>query len=73
MKTKQRNDELTYQIYIAESIRLHAQNKALTVKLADLLIPQSETKEITAEEAKDAILAEYAKINEVGETSGGTN
>lgn len=74
MKTKQRNDELTYQIYIAESIRLHAQNKALTIKLADLLIPQSETKEMTAKEAKDVILAEYEKINkETGETSGSTN
>lgn len=70
MKMTERENEMAYQIYISEAMRLHAEGKGLSARFADIILPKKNVRTKTAEEAKQGILAEFDKINR-GEIDGG--
>ena len=69
----QRAEELAFQYYVAESLRLRGENKYLTVRLQELLEPQAvKKKEKTADEIEAEILAEFDRLG-VKKKNGGTD
>lgn len=68
----QRSEELAFQYYIAESLRLRGENKYLTVRLQELLEPHTVKKEKTADEIEAEIFAEFDRLG-VKKKNGGTD
>lgn len=62
LKFTERNERLSYQYYIAETLRLHGENKRLTVRLQDIIDPQNAKPEKTAEQAESEIFAEFERM-----------
>lgn len=65
MKRAERDEALTYQMYVCESLRLSGENKRLTVKFGDIIEPKKRQPEKTAEQAEAEILAEFKRLGGV--------
>lgn len=62
MKITERAEELAFQMYVCESLRLSGENKRLSVKFGDIIEGKKQKPEKTAEQAEAELLAEFEKL-----------
>ena len=62
LKLTERSERLAYQYYMAESFRLYGENKRMTMRLQDIIEPQTAKPEKTAEQVETEIFAEFERL-----------